>query len=200
MWLNADAAHAEQDRIGAVHTDAQRTQKGMCWMDVTTQFRLLWLGGLAVLYRVTCGTIRTHGPSPSQSRLSRGDCEVSRPAAQQRRPNGPKSRLVDTLTAADFAPLCAMTLSAPMHLRLPRVAHSTVALKASPEIWCSLFHRVGGSERTIPGRDPVIVRLTADRLVGNITSGIILSPKGKVYGPCHEMSEHGFHPRSQRHC
>jgi len=29
----------------------------MCWMEVTTQIRLLWLGGLAVLYGVACGTV-----------------------------------------------------------------------------------------------------------------------------------------------
>jgi hypothetical protein len=38
------------------------------------------------------------------------------------------------LAAADFAPLCAMALSASMYLRLSRVAQSSVALKASPEI------------------------------------------------------------------
>jgi hypothetical protein len=134
VWLNADAAHAEQDRIGAVHTDVQRTQEGMCWMDVTTQIRLLWRGGLAALYGVACGTIRTHCSSPSHSRSSRGDSEVRRPTASQRRPNGPKRCLVYGLAAADFAPLCAMALSASLYLRLSRVAQSSVALKASPEI------------------------------------------------------------------
>jgi hypothetical protein len=55
-------------------------------------------------------------------------------AASQRRPNGPKRRLVYGLAAADFAPLCAMALSASMYLRLSRVVQSSVALKASPEI------------------------------------------------------------------
>jgi hypothetical protein len=61
-------------------------------MDGITQIRLLWLAGTC---RLTCGgwcAARTHGPFPSHSRSSRGDCEVSRPAASPRPPNGHQGR------------------------------------------------------------------------------------------------------------
>jgi hypothetical protein len=40
----------------AVHTDGPWIQEGMCGMDVITQIRLLWLGGLGALYGVVLGT------------------------------------------------------------------------------------------------------------------------------------------------
>jgi hypothetical protein len=57
VWRDLGAAHAEQDRRGAVRTDEPRIQKGMCDMDVTTQIRLLWLGGLGALTGVVLGTV-----------------------------------------------------------------------------------------------------------------------------------------------
>jgi hypothetical protein len=57
VWRDLGAAHAEQDGRGAVRTDEPRIQKGMCDMDVTTQIRLLWLGGLGALTGVVLGTV-----------------------------------------------------------------------------------------------------------------------------------------------
>jgi hypothetical protein len=62
--LHCGAAHAEQDRSAAVRTDGQRIQEGMCWMDVTTQIRLLWLGGLAALCGVVLGMVLLIGALP----------------------------------------------------------------------------------------------------------------------------------------
>jgi hypothetical protein len=40
-----------------VRTDGPRINEGMCGMDVITQIRLLWLGGLGALYGVTLGAV-----------------------------------------------------------------------------------------------------------------------------------------------
>jgi hypothetical protein len=51
------AARAAQDRRTAAQTDGPRIQEGMCGMDVITQIRLLWLGGLGALCGIALGTV-----------------------------------------------------------------------------------------------------------------------------------------------
>jgi hypothetical protein len=57
VWRDRGAAPAPHDHRAAVRTDGPRIQEGMCGMDVMTQIRLLWLGGLGVLYGVALGTV-----------------------------------------------------------------------------------------------------------------------------------------------
>jgi hypothetical protein len=55
--LTAGLPDAEQDRCAALPTDKPRIEEGMCSMDVITQIRLLWLGGLGALYGVALSTV-----------------------------------------------------------------------------------------------------------------------------------------------
>jgi hypothetical protein len=57
VWRDRGAALAAQDGGAAVRIDGPQIQEGMCGMDVITQIRLLWLGGLGVLYGVALGTV-----------------------------------------------------------------------------------------------------------------------------------------------
>jgi hypothetical protein len=57
VWRDRGAAHAAQGRRATVRTDEPAIQEGMCGMDVITQIRLLWLGGLGALYGVALGTV-----------------------------------------------------------------------------------------------------------------------------------------------
>jgi hypothetical protein len=56
VWRAFGVAHAEQDRRAAEHTDEPQTQEGRDDMDVITQIRLLWLGGLGTLSGVALCT------------------------------------------------------------------------------------------------------------------------------------------------
>jgi hypothetical protein len=56
-WRDFGAAHAKLDRRAAVRADEPRIQEGRCDMDVVTQIRLLWLGGLGALAGVALGTV-----------------------------------------------------------------------------------------------------------------------------------------------
>ena len=61
VWRDRGAALAAQDGGAAVRIDGPQIQQGMCGMDVITQIRLLWLGGLGVLYGVALGTVWAPG-------------------------------------------------------------------------------------------------------------------------------------------
>jgi hypothetical protein len=50
------AAHGEQRRRAALRSDRTQIQEGRCDMDVITQIRLLWLGGLGTLTGVALAT------------------------------------------------------------------------------------------------------------------------------------------------
>jgi hypothetical protein len=57
VWRDRCAGHAAQGRRATGRTDGPGIQEGICGMDVITQIRLLWLGGLGVLYGVALGTV-----------------------------------------------------------------------------------------------------------------------------------------------
>jgi hypothetical protein len=141
VWPDFWAAHAEQDRPTALRTDEPRIQEGRCDMDVVTQIRLLWLGGLSALMGVALGTVWLLGRWQHRRELRRSrllesvrrqfPAELRDQIALQVRGTMLGRRVVITVDTGHYAPEASWSMVAGLSLNLlPDVGRLVCSINA----------------------------------------------------------------------